>query len=243
MIDLHRCVRPHLIALVLGGWVLAASDGAVLADSVVSTLSLSNDGTFPGEQVGAAIQIGSTPIDLTSVTYTERFSGGPVPGESFAIFSRNSDGTVGSQLFGDFTLSYDSTSFDTTAAANSPFTFQANTSYWLMMVVAQSSTGSESLGDWDNSNSSTYTSSFGVTIPDTNASVSYFIDPVTNVAGYQYGNLADGLQLFQLNGTPVAAAVPEPSAIALAVTGGAVVLGATRLRHRRRRGPDHRRRS
>src|SRR5207249_905529 len=133
---------------------------------VVSTLSLPNDGTFPGEQVGAAIQIGPTSVSLTSVMYTESFSNGPTPGETFAIFSRNADGTVGSAVFSDFTLSYDGGSHNTTATANSSFAFQANTSYWLMMVEKQGPS-TETFGDWDNSNSFTYMSAFGVTIPDT----------------------------------------------------------------------------
>ena len=66
--------------------------------------------------------------------YTESFSSGPTPGETFAVYSRNADGTVGNDLFNDFTLSYDSVSHNTTATATSPFIFQASTSYWLMMV-------------------------------------------------------------------------------------------------------------
>jgi hypothetical protein len=203
--------------------VLVIGHKETRAGSVVSTLSLSNDGTFPGEQVGAAIQIGETAINLESVVFVQaRFA--PPPGETFAIFSRNADGTVGSSIFDAFTLTYDSTSGETTAKATSPFTFQANTSYWLMMLVKQVS-GTETLGDWDNSNASTYTSVFGVTIPDTNTSVSYFIDPDTNIPGYQYENLTDGLQLFQVNGT----AVPEPSALFLAASGLPIVLIAARL--------------
>ena len=184
----------------------------------MSTLSLSNDGTFPGEQVGAAIQIGSTPISLSSVVYTESFSSGPTPGETFAVYSRNADGTVGNDLFNDFTLSYDSVSHNTTATATSPFIFQASTSYWLMMVETPGTSGY-----WDNSNAFTYTSALGVTIPATDASFSF-------ISGtYYYLNLTDGLQLFQVNG----AAVPEPSTLALAATGAVIVLGATWLRRRR----------
>lgn len=216
MTNSPRSLRPCLVALlVVGGWTLTVGLAEARAGSVVSTLSLSNDGPFPGEQVGAAIQIGSTPISLASVVYTERFSGGPTPGETFAVFSRNPDGTVGSDLFNGFTLSYDGVSFNTTATATSPFTFQANTSYWLMMVETPGT-----FGDWDSSNNSTYTSSFGVTIPTTNATASFFD------GSYSYADLNQDVQLFQLNG----AAVPEPSTLALAMTGAVIVLGATWLR-------------
>jgi hypothetical protein len=225
MINLHRSVRRYLVALVVCvGGVLLGSYPAVHAGVIVSTLNLHNDGPFPGDLVGAAIQIDSTPISLTSVVYTEAFSQGPTKGETFAIFSRNADGTVGTSLFGDFTLSYDSVSQNTTATANSPFIFGANTSYWLMMVETPGT-----FGDWDSSNSFTpYTSAFGVTIPDTNTS---FAD--VPGLGTQYLDANQGLQLFQVNGNALAA-VPEPPALALAATGGAVLLGASWLRRRRR---------
>jgi hypothetical protein len=226
MRNLHQSARRYLPALVaLGGWALAAGLPAVRADVVVNTLDLPYDGSSPGDQVGAAIQIGSTPISLTSVVYNQTFTNGPLPGETFAVFSRNADGTVGTPQFTDFTLSFDSTTSDTTATATSPFTFQANTSYWLMMVEPQTP-GSETIGDWDASLASTYTSAFGVTIPDTNTSYAF-------VSGSPiYYTRAEGLQLFQVNGTAQGAAVPEPSALALAATGGVVVLGAIRLRRR-----------
>ncbi len=78
-------------------------------------------------------------------------------------------------------------------------------------------------GDWDSSLYFTYTSAFGVTIPTSNTSVSFFS------GSYSYLNLTDGLQLFQVNG----AAVPEPSTISLATTGAVIILGATLLRRRR----------
>jgi hypothetical protein len=229
MIDLHRSLRYDLVALVVfGGWALAVGHQEVRAGVVVNTLDLSNDGTFPGEQVGAAIQISSTPFDLTNVVFTQaRF--GLAPGESFAIFSRNADGTVGSPLFSDFALSFDSASGNTTATAGSLFTFQADTSYWLMMLVQQTA-GTETLGDWDNSLAFAYTSHFGVTIPDTNTSVAFFIDPDTNIPGYQYANLTDGLQLFQVNGTAHGAAVSEPPALA----GTAALVGLGLWARRRR---------
>jgi hypothetical protein len=237
MIYLQRFAGRHLVAfVVLGGCALAASCQEAHAGVVLDTLPPvnSNDITSGGEQVGAAIQIGSTPIDLTDVVFSQlRF--GLATGESFAIFSRNADGTVGTSQFTDFTLSHDSTSGNTTATANSSFTFQANTSYWLMMLVAQNpGSGLENFGDWDISNAFAYTSAFGVTIPDTNASVGYFKDPDTNILGYYYSNLTDGVQLFQVNGTAQGAAVPEPSALGLAAIGQVVVLALTWVRRRRR---------
>ena len=153
--------------------------------------------------MGAAIQIGPTPISLTSVLYTERFSAGPMPGEIFQVFSRNADGTVGGPSpTGAFTLSYDSTTQNTTALPTSPFTFQADTSYWLMMVET-----TQPFGDWDNSTSATYTSSFGVTLPDQNASFALLDGSPT-----YYGATRWRLELFQVNGTPAISAIPEPSA-------------------------------
>jgi hypothetical protein len=187
------------------------------AGVIVSTLGLSNDGPFPGEQVGAAIQIGSTPISLSSVLYTNG-SSGPTLGETFAVYGRNADGTVGSSLFTDFSLSYDRGSLNTTATATAPLTLQANTSYWLMMIEIPGT-----FGDWDSSLAFTYTSTFGVSIPTSNSSVSFFS------GSYQYLNLTDGLQLFQLTGE----ALPEPSSLALATTSAVIMLGATWLRRRR----------
>jgi hypothetical protein len=210
--------------VVLGGCALLASCQEAHAGVVVSTLALPNNGPGPGDLVGAAIQIGSTPISLTSVVYNETFSNGPTSGETFAIFSRNSDGTVGTSLFTDFTLSFDNTSKNTTATATAPFTFLANTSYWLMMVETPGT-----FGDWDISNSFTYTSNFGVTIPDTKASFSN-VPGTGSGTGPMYFDANQGLQLFQLNGNPAGASVPEPSALALAATGHAVVLAAIWLR-------------
>jgi hypothetical protein len=73
-----------------------------------------------------------------------------------------------------------------------------------------------------------------VTIPDTNASVSYFIDQDATTPTSHYGNLTDGLQLFQVDGTARGAAVPEPTAMAVAAIGHGVVLAAAWLRRRRR---------
>ena len=225
MTDFQRSARCCLSALlVFCIWAFGVSSAGARAGSIVSTLGLSNDGPFPGEQVGAAIQIGSTPISLASILYTEAFSAGPTLGETFSILTRNANGTVGHAIFSDFTLSYDAASQNTTAAANSQFILQANTSYWLMMVETPGT-----FGDWDSSVSFNYTSAFGVTIPHNDASVSFFS------GSYDYLALTDGLQLFQVNGSPVGQAVPEPSALTLAALGGAVVMGAARVRRGRRR--------
>jgi hypothetical protein len=226
MIYLQGSARRYLVALVvLGGWAMAAGGPGVRAGAIVSTLDQPYNGPSPGDQVGAAIQIGATPINLTSVVYNETFSNGPTPGETFAIFSRNADGTVGTSLFSNFTLSAMSSNGMTltTAMATAPFTFLAHTSYWLMMVETPGT-----FGDWDISSTANYTSAFGVTIPATKAS---FAD--VPGLGPIYYDASDGLQLFQLNGTPAIATVPEPTALALAAIGGAVVLGAAWL-HRRR---------
>jgi hypothetical protein len=227
MTDLARSVRSTLLALSVVGALfhLSGSLVTVRAGSVVSTLSLPFEGTFPGEQVGAAIQIGSTPILLQSVVYSEIFSFGPTPGETFAIFSRNADGTVGSLLFNAFTLSFDGRAL-TTATATAPFVFQADTSYWLVMVETPGT-----LGDWDNAqafsdvSSITYSSAFGVTIPLTNASFSFFD------GSYTYIDAVDGLQLFEVIGVPI----PEPPGLVQALCGGAIAAGGLWLRRRFKR--------
>jgi hypothetical protein len=109
-------------------------------------------------------------------------------------------------------------SLNTTATATAPFTLQANTSYWLMMIEIPGT-----FGDWDSSLAFTCTSAFGVSIPATNSSVSF-------VSGsYQYLNLTDGLQLFRLT----VEALPEPSSPAHSTTSAVMMLSATWLRRRR----------
>jgi hypothetical protein len=227
MTDLARSVRSTLLALSMVGALFDLSGGLVTAraGSVLSTLSLPFEGTFPGEQVGAAIQIGSIPILLQSVVYQESFSNGPTLGETFAVFSRNPvDGTVGSLQFNAFTLSFDGGTFLTTATATAPFVLEANTSYWLVMVETPGT-----FGDWDNSlpfddpSKVTYSSAFGVTIPLTSASFSFFD------GSYTYLDAVEGLQLFELIGVPV----PEPPGLVQALCGGAVVAGGLWLRRRR----------
>src|SRR5262245_13769377 len=98
---LRTARRPLVIIVLLGCWSLATGAPEGRADVILDTLPPlnSNDGPFPGIQVGQAVQLGGLPIALTSVVYTEAFSVGPMPGESFAVFSRNAEGMVGSPSF------------------------------------------------------------------------------------------------------------------------------------------------
>jgi hypothetical protein len=165
--------------------------------------------------------MGSTPIALTSVAYGEVAGSGPRPGEIFAIYSRNSDGTVGNALFNDFTLSYDAFNFVTTATANSPFTLQAGASYWLTIYALP---GQVVFWDSTITTGAKYDSAFGVTLPATNATA------VATQTGYLYYNVDQsiGYQRFRVNGVPA----PESSSLIL-LAAGLVFLGAA-TRHTNR---------
>ena len=102
---------------------------------------------------------------------------GPRPGEIFAIYSRNTDGTVGNALFNDFTLSFDAFNFVTTATANSPFTLQAGASYWLTIYALP---GQVVFWDSTITTGANYNSAFGVTLPTTNAIASSPRKPATS---------------------------------------------------------------
>lgn len=206
-----RLAPVALVILLLAGIPGEARSGVVL-----NNLDQSNDGFTQGEIVGGAIVLGDTSIRLASVVFPQ-IQGSFVPGETFAVAARNGDGTVGATLFGDFTVTYDAASGNATAAANTPFTLQANTGYWLLLG------GGGSLVGWDYTVSSSYVAAFGITLPG--SMVAYF----AGGGDEGYFSLADGPQLLEVNGV----AVPEPSTVALAaLAGGIGVLAHLRRRSR-----------
>jgi hypothetical protein len=182
-------------------FVLTLAPHGADAGIIIDNLFINSFGSDVSDIVGQAIQIGDTSIGLTSVLFPQVFSG-LVTGETFAVASRNADGTVGSTLFADFSLSQPS--FITTATANVPFTLQAHTSYWFVLTAPPGAGV-----DWDYTSIPTYSSALGVTLPDTNGS----FDVAQGVTTYY--NLSDGPQLLQVNGV----AVPEPSSLVLAGIG------------------------
>jgi hypothetical protein len=141
--------------------LLLALSSVARAEVVLDNLGSPNfNNATVGDRIGAAIQIGSTPITISTIEFHQFFTGGYVfrPGQTFAIYSRNANGTVGTPLFTDFTLTPGSQSTPrTTVTANSAFTLQANTSYWLLLSKAPG--GNFVL--WNFNPSETYTSGFG----------------------------------------------------------------------------------
>ncbi len=214
--------------LVLAGAIavacLAHSD--VRADTILTNLSQPNNGYTAGDQVGQAIVIGSTPILLTSVDYLE-VAFGPAPRETFSIFDRNLNGTLGNALFTNFTTSYNAGTGLGTATAVMPDLLAANKSYFL--VLTSSNFGSiNDAPAWNYTSSPTFTSPFGVTFPAANSAFYSFNGPP------QYFSLSSGPQLLRVNGTGVSAALPVPEPGALALLTGITLSGSAFLRRRKK---------
>lgn len=165
------------------------------------------NGETDGTTIGSAFSTGSDALSLSSVIFPQsRLPGGAdafVVGEMCFINLRNADGTVGSVLFSNFTVSDGGAQFgnQTEADANVPFILAPNTSYYFS-VSAVTSTA------WDFSLDTTYLSRLGVTIPPT-GSAAY---KVATIGGAKtYFTLDQGPQLIYV----VASAVPEPSSLCL----------------------------
>ncbi len=206
-----------LFAVAFTGLMVQQSDASV----VVSNLDPANTAFgFNAPEIGQSLLTGSRPISLTSVQFIQ--TGGLAAGETFSVYSRNTDGSVGSSLFSGFSLSFDSTMDTTTATVTGAFTLQANSGYYFVL-----NSNSTSNIEWSYTSSTDYAAAFGASLPVTKTS----FDSVSGTTVYY--NLSDGPQLIQVNGTALAA-VPEPSAYAfmgLALAGGVVLLA------RRRRAP------
>lgn len=182
--------------------LLAALAPAARADVLLDNLTQQPTDVAPadGTQVGVSILVASQVIQLSSVVISQT-SLGNTPGETFSIASRNADGTVGTPLFTDFSVSFNSNTNLTTVTPNTPVVLGPNAGYWLLL----SSPSSSNL-HWDYSKASGYFSQDGVTLPADHTSV------ITDSSGTGYYTLLNGPQMLQVNGT----AVPEPSVLALA---------------------------
>ena len=205
------------LASLLSTALLGIAVQTVHASVVVSNLDPANSSiALSDPEIGASLLTGSRAISLTSVIFEQ--STGETAGETFSVYSRNADGTLGSPLFTSFSLAYDSTSSDTTATASRAFTLAANTGYWFVLTSSTPAT-------WNYTTSTDYAASFGASLPTTDTSLM-----ASTVGGNaSYYPLAAGPQLFQVHGS--AAAVPEPSTWAL--TGLALAGGVGLLARRR----------
>jgi hypothetical protein len=194
----------------LSVFVLSAT---ATAETVLDNLGPPNFHTATGgDLVGAAIQIGSTPITISTVEFHQYFTGGYVfrPGQTFAIYSRNADGTLGTPLFTDFTLTPNNQTFTTTATANAAYVLQRDTGYWLVLVSPPAT-----FVLWNHTGATTYTSALGVTIPAQRASF-YREDGQNN-----YFDLDEGPQELRVTGFAATPPAPVPNRIASRKSHGA----------------------
>jgi hypothetical protein len=192
----------HFSLAAVSAFALSAS---ATAETVLDNLGPANFNTaVGGEQVGAAIQIGSTPITISTVEFHQYFTGGYVfrPGQTFAVYSRNANGTVGTPLFTNFTVTHGGQSLITTATANSAYVLQANTSYWLVLTTPPTA----EFVLW-NYGSSTYASSLGVTIPAQRAS--FYREDGQNY----YFDLEEGPQELRVTGFAATPPAPVPNSV------------------------------
>ena len=194
---LQRLSRITCIAVVLA---LAAT---TRAETLLDNLGPEDFHTAGGgAQVGGAIQVGSTPVAISTVQFHQFFTGGYrfTPGQTFAIHSRNADGTVGAVLFSDFTVEDGGTTLLTRAIANSAVVLQANTGYWLVL----SAPPDEEVVIWNFTKSSAYNSAFDVTIPPQRAS--FYRENGQNY----YFALTEGPQELRVTGSAVTPPAPMP---------------------------------
>jgi hypothetical protein len=175
--------------------------------------------------IGDAISEGVKAFYLTSVSAEiyGPYVNSPI---SFNVYSRNANGTLGSLLDTDISLSYVQTQAITPALGPYPTglltgTFsdnllQANTSYWLVIATPNSP-----YINWEYTVSTSYTKSNGVTLPSTDNSFYQFSG--TN----NYFPLSAGPLLLQVDGQ---LSVPEPATLILLGVGIAG-LGVVRRRN------------
>jgi hypothetical protein len=218
------CRRRYLSAMVFA-FVLVANPAAH-ADVVITTFDQVNAGNVwgPDKQVGVAVLVGSTLLNVSSVQMRQGNDVAPPSDEIFAIYARNADGTLGSVLFQDFTMSFSNNV--ETGTPNSPLQLGPNRGYWLVI----NSGPSDSL-EVDNVRSKSYTAQAGISMPDPGDPVNLAI-MVNDGTGPGYGpanfdantDTGNPLPIFQINGT----LAPEPTALSLAGVAGAILLTTRR---------------
>ena len=198
--------RPHRFCQIATICVALAAFGASSrADVLLDNLTTLNPRTASGgHQMGGAIQIGNTPIVLTAVEFHQFFSGGYIvnAGQTFAVHSRNADGTLGDVLFADFSMIQDGGTRLTKAAANSTFVLQANTIYWFILS-APPEDGEVVI--WNYTEDLTYYAELGVSIPAEHAS--YY----TYEGATVYLPFSSGPQELRVTGTAFVPAAPMAS--------------------------------
>ena len=173
---------------------------------------------FTAYQIGQSTLISNTPISLTSVQIMQSL-GNTTANETFAVYLRNANGTVGNLQNGSFSLAYDATALITTATATSAFTLQANTGYFFVL------TANSGTVDWDASGATNYGAMYGVSVPDQSTAFAR----ATMTSATNYYNITAEFQKFQVNGTATTSTVPDAgSTLLLMILGAGSLLAAQR---------------
>ena len=207
---------------------LAACVSAQAASRVLDNVSVDAlNGATVGSTIGVSFVTGSTAMTVTDVVFPQIYQATPSSAqvntfstsETFSLYTNNPANNTPLALFPvSFALDNDTTLVSgnpgygqTQALPSASMLLAPNTRYWLELSGA-------STVYWDYTNSTTYASALGVTLPTTNTSFE------TNGAT-TYFTLAQGPQQFVLDVN----AVPEPSTYCLmAVAGLALVVSRKR---------------
>jgi hypothetical protein len=216
---MRRSVASTAVALTLIVMSAPVHADLALLNNLDQPVSLSTTNKFYGQSFIAGTvneQLSGASMQLASFDT-------PSSGITLEVESRNSDGTVGSTLFSNFSSSYNSTTHQVTFTANSPFELMAGTGYWL--VVSDPEMHGVA---WEVTTSSSYQSQNDYALPSSDTAMTSTQD---NGRGHTvYYQLSDGPQLFEL--TEVAAN-PEPSTAIVAGFGAVAFIAYGWSRRRR----------